>query len=229
MPVQLQPTSQPPAKRLARGAYWRLLAAVFRWGKVPFSKLIARMRPRAPWPGHEVQWESLEAYGQWLRTHARWKPDRLRGLIDVFPTRETLAAQFRAKGYVEDDCDGLAYFSAQNVIPFADDPNKITIVTVVLDPYTFSRQPLLYAAHVILLFPHEGAWRVISNNVLYPDAYDSFAEAVQHNPYCRGHPVLWAEARDKDLHLYASDADLLALEARLEEVWRKKQELPFIT
>ena len=229
MPVSsLRPTSQPPARRLARGVYWRALALVFRWGKVPFSKLLSRFEPRAEWPGHEMTWESLEDYGLWLREHVRWKPDRLGGLVDAFPTRETIAAQFRDKGYFEEDCDGLAYFSGQNVIRFADDANKITIVTVVLDPYTFERKPLLYAAHVLLLFPHRGVWRVISNETLYPDAYDSFAEAVQNNPYCRGHPVLWAEARDKDLHLYAAGADLNELEAKLEVIWRKKQDMPYL-
>ncbi len=222
-----RPTPQPPHRRLARGAYWRLLALVFRWGKAPFSKIWGRLEPRAEWPGHDAHWDSLEAYGRWLRSHVRWKPDRLGGLIDVFPSRETIAAQFKTKGVFEDDCDGLAYFSGQNLIQFADDPNKITLVTVVLDPYTFKEKPLLYAAHVIVAFPYRGKWRVISNDALYPDEFDSFAEAVQLNPYCRDHPVLWAEARDRDLHLYAADADLRALERKLEDVWRKKQDLPF--
>ena len=223
----LRPTSQPAPRRIARGVYWRLLALVFRWGKVPFSKFLGRLSPRAAWPGHDAQWKSLEDYGRWLHSHVHWKPDRLGGLIDVFPTRETVAAQFKEKGVFEDDCDGLAYFSGQNLIQFADDPNKITLVTVVLDPYTFQENSLLYSAHVIVIFPYQGQWRVISNNVLYPDAFDSFAEAVQFNPYCRDHPVLWAEARDRDLHLYASDSDLRALERKLEEVWRKKRDLPY--
>jgi len=225
----LRPTPQPTHRRLARGAYWRFLALIFRWGKVPFSKFWGRFVPRASWPGHDARWESLEEYSQWLREHVRWKPDRLGGLIDVFPTRETIAAQFRDKGIFEEDCDGLAFFSGQNVIQFADDPNKITLVTVVLDPYTFEKKPLLYAAHVILVFPYQGKWRVISNDTLYPEAFDSFAEAVQFNPYCRNHPILWAEARDKDLHLYAASSDIQELERKLKEVWRKKQDMPFTT
>ncbi len=222
-----RPTPQPVHRRMVRGAYWRLLASIFRWGKIPFSHLLARFEPRAEWPGHDAHWESLEDYGRWLATHVRWKPDRLGGLIDVFPTREMIAAQFQSRGIFEDDCDGLAYFSGQNLIQFADDPNQITLVTVILDPFTFEESPLLYAAHVLVVFPYLGKWRVISNEILFPEAYNSFAEAVQFNPYCREHPVLWAEARDRDLHLYASDANLHALEQKLTEIWHKKQDIPF--
>ena len=225
-PEQLRSTTQPVHRRAARGAYWRFLGWVFRWGKVPFSRIITRFQPKAPWPGHDAQWDSLEDYAQWLPQHVRWKPDRLKGLVDFFPTRETIAAQFQAKGLFEEDCDGLAYFSAQNLIPFADDPNQITLVTVVLDPFTFAENPLLYSAHVIVVFPYQGRWRVISNDTLYPDTFDSFAQAVQHNPYCRDHPILWVEARDKDLRLYASGSDLDAVERKLLEVWHKKATLP---
>jgi len=220
------PSPQPVHKRVARGAYWRFLALVFRWGKVPFSKALARLEPRAPWPGHDAYWQSLEEYAQWLPQHVRWKPDRLGGIVDAFPTRETIAAQFRNKGYFEEDCDGLAYFSGQNLIHFVDNPNKITLVTVILDPFTFKTRPLLYAAHVIVVFLYRGKWRVISNATLYPDEFDSFAEAVQFNPYCRDHPVLWVEVRDKDLHLYAAGSDLLAVERKMQEVWRKKEQMP---
>ncbi len=224
----LSPSPQPAHRRAARGAYWRALALVFRWGKVPFSKLLGRLEKRAPWPGHDAHWQTLEEYARWLPGHVRWKPDRLSGLIDVFPTRETIAAQFRQKGYFEEDCDGLAYFSAQNLIQFVEDPNKITIVTVVLDPFTFKEQALLYSAHVIVVFQYRGKWRVISNDTLYDDAFDSFAEAVQFNPYCRDHPVLWTEVRDKDLHLYASGSNLLEVEKKMQEVWRKKEMGPFL-
>ncbi len=218
-----RPSAQPAHRRAARGAYWRLLALVFRWGKVPFSRALGRLEKRAPWPGHDAHWESLEAYAQWLPGHVRWKPDRLGGVIDVFPTRETIAAQFRAKGYFEEDCDGLAYFSAQNLMQFVADPHKINIVTVVMDPFTFKKNPLLYSAHVIVLFHYRSEWRVISNDALYPEGFDSFAEAVQFNPYCRNHPVLWTEVRDKDLHLYAAGSDLMAVERKMRDVWRKKE------
>jgi hypothetical protein len=223
-----QPTPQPVPKRVARGAYWRLLALVFRWGKVPFSRAISRLEPRAEWPGHDAHWATLEDYAWWLPRHVRWKPDRLGGILDAFPTRETIAAQFRDKGYFEEDCDGLAYFSGQNLIQFVEDPNKITLVTVVLDPYSFDENPLLYAAHVIVVFEYEGKWRVISNDMLYPDEFDSFAEAVQFNPYCEGHPVLWVEVRARDLHLYASGSDLLEVERKMQDVWRKKEQMPHL-
>jgi len=150
-----------------------------------------------------------------LPRNVRWKADSLNGLIDVFPTRDTIAAQFQEKGIFEDDCDGLAYFSAQNLPQFVEDPDKIYVVTMILDPYSFDKDALLYAAHVITVFQHEGVWRVISNDTLYPDHYDSFAHAVQQNPYTASHPVLWAEARDKDLNRIASDSALVALEAKL--------------
>ena len=102
------PTPQPVPKRMARGAYWRLLALVFRWGKVPFSRAVSRLEPRAQWPGHDAHWETLEEYAAWLPWHVRWKPDRLGGIVDAFPTRETIAAQFRDNGVFEEDCDGLA-------------------------------------------------------------------------------------------------------------------------
>jgi hypothetical protein len=228
MRERLQPSAQPLHKRAARGAYWRLLAAVFRWGKVPFSRVLARLEKRAPWPGHDAHWSSIEAYAQWLPQHVRWTPDRLNGLIDAFPTRETIAAQMQEKGIFENDCDGLAYFSAQNLIRLVREPNKITLVTVIMDPFTFEKQPLLYSAHVILIFWHEGYWRVISNDTLYPDKFESFAEAIQHNPYCQQHPVLWVEVRDKDLRLYAAGADLLKVQQKMAQVWRKKAMAPFI-
>jgi hypothetical protein len=158
----------------------------------------------------------------------RWKPDRLGGVIDAFPTRETIAAQFQKKGYFEEDCDGLAYFSGQNLIQFVENPNKITLVTVVLDPYSFEEKPLLYAAHVLVVFEHQGKWRVISNDTLYPDQFGDFAEAIQFNAYCRNHPVLWVEVRDKDLHLYATGSDLLQVEREMEDVWKKKEQMPLI-
>ena len=228
MPQLLHPSPQPVHRRAARGAYWRTLALVFRWGKVPFSKALGRLEKRAQWPGHDTHWETLEDYARWLPGHVRWKPDRLGGLIDVFPTRETIAAQFQEKGYFEEDCDGLAYFSAQNLIQFVEDPNKITIVTVVLDPFTFKEKALLYAAHVIVAFQYRSKWRVISNDTLYADAFDSFVEAVQFNPYCRDHPVLWTEVRDKDLHLYATGSDLLQVGKKMQEVWEKKEMGPFV-
>lgn len=215
MPIQLDASLQPAHRHAARGVYKRFLSTSFRMGKRPRSSFLNWFRPRAEWPGHDAKWDSLEEYAQWLPRNVRWKADSLNGLIDVFPTRDTIAAQFQEKGIFEDDCDGLAYFSAQNLPLFVEDPGKIFIVTMILDPYSFAKDALLYAAHVITVFQHKGVWRVISNDSLYPDHYDSFAQAVQQNPYTASHPVLWAEARDKDLHRIASDSDLATLEAKL--------------
>ncbi len=217
MPIQLDASLQPAHRRAARDVYRRFLALSFRAGKRPRSSFLNWFRPWAQWPGHDAEWDTLEEYAQWLPRNVRWRADSLNGLIDVFPTRSTIAAQFQEKGIFEDDCDGLAYFSAQNLPQFVEDPDKIYIVTMIMDPYSFDKDALLYAAHVITVFQHEGVWRVISNDTLYPDHYDSFAQAVQQNPYAASHPVLWAEARDKDLNRIASDSDLAALEAKLSD------------
>jgi len=206
----LPATPQPFLRRLARGLYWRLLALSFRLCKPMLSALRNRLQPRAAWPGHDATWPDLEAYAEWLPRHVRWHSDPLNGLVDTFPDRETIAAQFRARGYFEDDCDGLAFLSAQNVRQFADDPDRVYIVTIVLDPYTFPQNPLLYAAHVICVFLHKGVWRVISNDTLYRERFPSFAAAVQNNPYCAGHPVLWAEVRNADLKPIVSGRRLAA-------------------
>lgn len=215
MREQLESSAQPIRRRAARGAYWRFLAASFRFVKVPRSSLFNRFQPRATWPGHDAHWDSLDEYAVWLRKNVRWKADALNGAIDIFPDREIIAGQFQQKGIFEDDCDGLAYFSAQNLPQFVEDPDKIYIVTMVLDPYSFEKDALLYAAHVICVFQHEGVWRVVSNGVLYPEHFESFAEAVQFNRYCAAHPVLWAEVRDRDLKRLASSSDLKSLEAKI--------------
>lgn len=196
---QLPLSAQPFGRRLRRRLYWRALALSFRFFKRPASSAINRLRPRAAWPGHDDVWASLEEYGQWLPRHVRWKADPLNGLIDLFPDRATIAAQFRDRKRFEEDCDGLAYFSAQNLPQFADDPSQIFLVTVVLDPYTFAKDRLLYSAHVICVFLHEASWRVISNDTLYRDRFETFVQAVQHNPYCAAHPVLWVEVRTPQL------------------------------
>ncbi|MCO6450260.1 MAG: hypothetical protein J5I90_05670 [Caldilineales bacterium] len=215
MSEQLSSTPQPAHRRIARGAYWRGLSATFRVGKPPRSSLFNRFKPQAEWPGHDDAWPSLESYAAWLPKHVRWKPDGLNGIIDVFPNKETIAAQFRDKGIFEDDCDGLAFFSAQNVKQFVEDPSRIYVTSVILDPFTFAQNPLLYSAHVICVFQIQQAWRVISNDTLYPQQFASFPAAVQTNPYCASHPVLWAEVRDADLKFIAGSKDLAELEQKL--------------
>ncbi len=212
-------TSHPFYKRLARSLYWRALALVFRWWKIPISKIFAYFQPRAPWPGHETGWTNLEEYGRWLPSHVRWRSDPLGGAFDIFPTRETIAAQYVRHGVFEEDCDGLAYFSAQNLDSLADDPAKILIITVILDPFSFKERALFFAAHVFLIFPYQGQWRVISNETLYEEHYPTIAEAIQRNPYCASHPILWIEARNRHLRHLASAANVHQLERKLLRQW----------
>ena len=217
MTTQLQPSPQRAPRRALRDAYWLGLSAWFRVGKTALSTVSNGFQTQTPWPGHTATWSDLEAYAQWLPRHVRWKSDPLGGVFDTFPTRGAVAAQFQDKGMFEDDCDGLAFLNAQNVTQFADDPRWVYIVTAILDPYTFPQDPLQYAAHVICVFRHQGVWRVASNDVIYPDPYASFAAAVQGNPFCATHPVLWAEARDANLRRIASGRRLDEIEARLAE------------
>lgn len=222
---QLEASPQSVGRRLIRRLYWRALAVSFRFFKRPTSSVVNRLRPRAAWPGHKATWASLEEYGEWLPRHVRWKPDPLNGVIDLFPDRATIAAQFRDRGRFEEDCDGLAFFSAQNLPQFVADPSQIFLVTVVLDPYTFVKDRLLYAAHVICVFWYDGFWRVISNDTLYRDRFASFVQAVQHNPYCAAHPVLWVEVRTPELKRLYSGPKLAGFDAESVRPRRDAAEL----
>lgn len=199
MREQLAATSQPPIRRAARAMYHTLLALWFAFGKTRLSRVVNLFRRKAPWPGHEVSWHSVEEMAEALPKLVQWTPDPLGGAFDTFYNREIIAARFRKEGLLQKDCDGLALFAAYHLESLLPPPRRIYLVTVVLDPFTFARQPLAYAAHVICVFRYRGAWRVISNDTLYPETYESFAEAVQYNPYCAAHPVLWFEVRD--IHL----------------------------
>jgi len=199
MPEQLEAARLSLPQRVTRGSYSRGLTLWFRWGKTSLSRLANLLRPRATWPQHVPFWRSLEEYAAWLPHHVRWTPDPLGGVFDTYLSPATLAAQMRNRGRIEKDCDGLAQFSALNLTYLLPQPQEVFIVTVILDPFSFDKQALLYAAHVLCVFRHEGDWRVISNDSLYPERYPSFAAAVQHNPYCAGHPLLWFEVRD--IHL----------------------------
>lgn len=222
---QLEASPQPLVRRARRRLYWRALALSFRFFKRPASSLANHLRARAAWPGHNDAWASLEEYAEWLPRHVRWKPDPLNGVLDLFPDRATIAAQFRDRKRFEEDCDGLAYFSAQNLPQFVADPSQIFIVTVVLDPFTFAKDRLLYSAHVICVFRHEGFWRVISNDTLYRDRFDTFAQAVQHNPYCAAHPVLWVEVRTPQLKRLYSGPRLGGFDPELVRPRRQAPEL----
>lgn len=198
MREQLIPSSLLP-KRIVRAGYQYLLAAWFAWGKIALSRFVNFFRRKAPWPSYEVSWHNLDEYGEWLPKHVCWTSDPLWGLFDTFYNREIIAEHYRKKGVFEKDCDGLALFSAYNLEYLLPAPSQIYLVTVILDPFSFQEAPLFHAAHVLCVFYLGGTWRVISNDTLFPDCFESFAEAVQYNSYCADHPVLWFEVRDTDL------------------------------
>ena len=171
----------------------------FRWGKVPLSRLADLFRPHLPW--QQRAFASLEEYGQWLPSAVRWKQEPLGGAFDTFPSLEHIEWQLQTKGLFEDDCDGLAFFSAQNLLPFYNDPADGYVVTIIINPFQVGVQ---YAAHVLCIFRSSGFWRVISNDELYPQRWSSFEDALQENGYCRGHPLLHVEIRDRNLRYLRS-------------------------
>ncbi len=222
MAEQLSATRQPTHRRLTRGFYWRGLRVFFRALKVPVSTLANGLAPKASWTSFAARWDTLEDYAAWLSQpeHAAWRSDRLGGLLDFFPNLSTIAAQFRDKGRFEEDCDGLALFSAQNVRQFTDETDAAYVVTLILDPFSFDQNALQLAAHVICVFRREGAWRVVSNTSVFADRFPSFARAVQNNPYCTGHPVLWAEVRNFRLHRLVSGPNLDRVGQEMERRYR---------
>jgi len=171
----------------------------FRWGKLALSWVVNLFRPRLPW--QRRAFASLEAYGEWLPGAVAWKQEPLSGAFDTFPSLEHIEWQLETRGRFEDDCDGLAYFSANNVLPFCDDPAECFVVTVIINPFEVG---LLYAAHVMCIFKSEGAWRVISNDELLAQRWSTFEEALEQNPYCRGHRLLHVEVRDHNLRYLRS-------------------------
>ncbi|MBC7076891.1 MAG: hypothetical protein H5T92_01055, partial [Synergistales bacterium] len=129
-------------KRLFVRPYLAVLRAYFGRGKLPLSRLVDRVRPRA---GLRLpRFASLEEYAAWMEAHLRWRPDRLAGLLDVFPSLEHAGWQLERRGFIADDCDGLAYVAAQGARQLADDPRDVYVVTLVLDP---QRVALREAAH----------------------------------------------------------------------------------
>ena len=60
------------------------------------------------------------------------------------------------------------------------------------------------APHVICLFRRAGRWRMISNSLVFADAWLDFEEALQENPYAFGHPLLFYEVRDANLRFVRS-------------------------
>lgn len=182
--------------------YVATVGAYFRWVKLPLSQVTARF-------AHQSQaalptFGSLDEYVRWMGTHLRWRSDGLAGVWDVFPSLAGMVWQLEQQGFAEDDCDGLAFFSAQMVKPFADNERDVYIVTVVLNP---RHLPLERAAHVLCVFRNAGAWRVISNNEMYPRRYSTFAAALAENPYARGQEIKLVEVRDIDLRRVPAPAD----------------------
>jgi len=189
-------------KALFERPYVAALRAYFRWLKMPLSRLSQRFAPRSP--ANPPTFNSLDDYVRWMGEKLRWRSDGLGGVWDTFPSLANMIWQLENKGFAEDDCDGLAYFSAMMVKPFADSDKDIYIVTIVLSP---RRMPLNQAAHVVCIFRSGGAWRVISNAEIYPRKYATFAEAVAENPYTRGQDVKLVEVRDIKLRRVSAPPD----------------------
>ena len=176
-------------KRRQRAIVWGWrhgLAVWMVWLKRPFSRLANLTKPAVPW--QPLQFASLDEYAGWLREHADWVADPLGGVTDSFPSLGNAAYQLLSKGKFEDDCDGLAYFSAANVEPFCDRPEDRYLVTLLLNPFD-AGIGWANAAHVMLFFKQGGQWRVISNQYLEAPAWDTFLDALQHNSYVGGRPI----------------------------------------
>jgi len=180
--------------RLLVRPYVALVSWYFRRLKLPLSRLADLFRPKERFL--LPSFASLEEFAGWLAAHTRWRPDPLAGAFDIFPSLKHLAWQLAHHGQAADDCDGLAYLAAQGALQFADTPDLVYVVTVVLDP---TRLPLQQAAHVLCIFRHAGRWRVVSNSELYPQSYASFWRALTDNPHCQGHAILFYELRDAHL------------------------------
>lgn len=157
------------------------------WVKRPFSRVANLTKPKVPW--QPLQFATLEEYAGWLKEHVEWVADPLGGVIDSFPSLGNAAYQLLHKGKFQDDCDGLACFSAANIEPFCDRPEDRYLVTVLINPFDVG---WANAAHVMLFFKQGGKWRVISNQLLYAPAWETFLDAVQHNDYVGGRPVYLA-------------------------------------
>jgi hypothetical protein len=173
-----------------------------RWGKPLLSKTTNTFKPQLSIASTHT-FESLEDFAEWLKAHTKWKGEPLRGLFDTYPSLEHLNWQLDTKGYVEDDCDGLAYFAAVNVIPFCDSPSDSYVVSVIFDPLEVALESF---AHAICVFKSGGMWRVISNGELDPGKWQTLDEAVLENGACRRdkEALRCVEKRTSDLRLVAS-------------------------
>ena len=173
--------------------YVLVIRGWLRFGKPIRSKIAGRFQPKLDLDIGELEFDSFDEFANWLRDHTRWRPDPGRGLLDLYPHIQHLFWQLSNNAIVEDDCDGLSYFSATCVAPYCDTPGDRYLVDIVIDPFAIE---LENSAHSICIFRREGKWRVLSNGRLDPGAWDTFDEAVRQNHYAAGHPVLWWGARD---------------------------------
>jgi len=189
-------------QRLLLTLYALVLGWWFRVGKVPLSKLSNLTRPGLPPTLHGFG--DLQEFAQWWEQHTEWKADPFNGAFDIFPNLANAEWQWAHGGAFRDDCDGLAYLAANQVKPFADAVNEVFVVTIITDPFSWGRQGLLMAPHVICLFRRAGRWRMISNSLVFADAWLDFEEALQENPYAYGHPLLFYEVRDSNLRFVRS-------------------------
>ena len=184
-------------KRLIAQLYVLLIRTWLRWGKPVRSKIAGLFQPKADVDVADIiTFDSLSDFAGWLQQHTRWRSDPLRGLLDLYPSLGYLFWQLKNKDVVEDDCDGLSYFSAACVAPFCDSPDDRYLVDLVLDPFQIE---LTRSAHNICVFRRHGRWRVISNGMLEAGEWDTFDQAVRQNSYARDYTVLWWEARDINL------------------------------
>lgn len=159
--------------------------------------------PKKKRPFREVSVVSLQEYGEWLEDHAKYRPDLLGEGFDSFPALGHLQWQLETRGYIEDDCDGLAYFSARQVLRFCDSPLDCYVVSIVLEPRETEKK-FEETLHALCIFKSGGRWRVIECQYLHRDEYAAFDEALRENPYTRGEQLLYWEKRNAWLELVDS-------------------------
>ncbi len=189
-------------QKLLLTLYVRILGWWFRLGKAPLSGLANLLRPRLALD--LPAFDDLPAFAVWWERHTEWKPDPFNGAFDIFPALANAAWQWAQQGIVRDDCDGLAYIAANQVKPFADSASEVYVVTIITDPFSWGKQGLLMAPHVICLFRRAGRWQMVSNSEVFADTWDDFEEALRANPYATGHPLLFYEVRDANLRFVRS-------------------------
>ena len=184
-------------QRLLLTLYVFVLGWWFRLGKVPLSKLVNLLQPGLPPTLHSFG--DLGDFAQWWQQHTDWKADPFNGAFDIFPKLTHAEWQWAHGGIFRDDCDGLAYLAANQIKPFADAASEVFVVTVITDPFSWGKQGMLMAPHVICLFRRAGRWQMVSNSLIFADTWLDFEEALQENPYAFGHPLLCYEVGDANL------------------------------